>query len=251
MFDDMFMGLFLLVGEYGVLCFMQEVVMSFQEVSKMLCIYNIVWWGNNYYDVNELGYISVCLDLDVLEVCVDFVQLVKICEVQGQCLFVLFCFLQILQYCLCFINVVFKCVREFYGYNGDYFFVYLIKVNQYCCVIEFLIYLGELLGLEVGFKVELMVVLVYVGMICSVIVCNGYKDCEYICLVLIGEKMGYKVYLVIEKMLEIVIVLDEVERLNVVFCLGVCVCLVLQGLGKWQFFGGEKLKFGLVVIQVL
>lgn len=81
MFDDMFMVLFLLVGEYGVLCFMQEVVMSFQEVSKMLCIYNIVWWGNNYYDVNELGYISVCLDLDVLEVCVDFVELVKVCEV--------------------------------------------------------------------------------------------------------------------------------------------------------------------------
>lgn len=251
MFDDMFMGLFSLAGEYGVLRFMQEVVMSFQEVSKMLRIYNIVWWGNNYYDVNELGYISVCSDSDVSEVRVDFAQLVKIREVQGQRLFVLFCFLQILQYRLRFINVAFKRAREFYGYNGDYFFVYSIKVNQYRRVIEFLIYSGESLGLEVGFKVELMVVLVYVGMIRSVIVCNGYKDREYIRLVLIGEKMGYKVYLVIEKMLEIVIVLDEVERLNVVFRLGVRVRLVSQGSGKWQFFGGEKSKFGLVAIQVL
>lgn len=63
--------------------------------------------------------------------------------------------------------------------------------------------------------------------------------------------MGYKVYLVIEKMFEIVIVLEEVECLNVVLCFGVCVCLVLQGFGKWQFFGGEKFKFGFVVIQVL
>jgi arginine decarboxylase len=76
-----------------------------------------------------------------------------------------------------------------------------------------------------------------------VIVCNGYKDREYIRLALIGEKMGHKVYLVIEKMTEIAIVLEEAERLNVVPRLGVAS-------GKWQSSGGEKSKFGLAANPV-
>jgi arginine decarboxylase len=84
-----------------------------------------------------------------------------------------------------------------------------------------------------------------------VIVCNGYKDREYIRLALIGEKMGHKVYLVIEKMSEIAIVLEEAERLNVVPRLGVRARLASQGSGKWQSSGGEKSKFGLAANQVL
>ncbi|MDT1878245.1 arginine decarboxylase, partial [Acinetobacter baumannii] len=86
-----------------------------------------------------------------------------------------------------------------YGYNGDYFLVYPIKVNQHRRVIESLIHSGEPLGLEAGSKAELMAVLAHAGMTRSVIVCNGYKDREYIRLALVGEKMGHKVYLVIEK----------------------------------------------------
>ena len=85
----------------------------------------------------------------------------------------------------------------------------------------------------------------------SVIVCNGYKDREYIRLALVGEKMGHKVYLVIEKMSEIAIVLEEAERLNVVPRLGVRARLASQGSGKWQSSGGEKSKFGLAATQVL
>ena len=90
-----------------------------------------------------------------------------------------------------------------------------------------------------------MAVLAHAGMTRSVIVCNGYKDREYIRLALIGEKMGHKVYLVIEKMTEIAIVLEEAERLNVVPRLGVRARLASQGSGKWQSSGGEKSKFGL------
>lgn len=93
--------------------------------------------------------------------------------------------------------------------------------------------------------------LAHAGMTRSVIVCNGYKDREYIRLALIGEKMGHKVYLVIEKMSEIAIVLDEAERLNVVPRLGVRARLASQGSGKWQSSGGEKSKFGLAATQVL
>ncbi len=94
-----------------------------------------------------------------------------------------------------------------------------------------------------------MAVLAHAGMTRSVIVCNGYKDREYIRLALVGEKMGHKVYLVIEKMSEIAIVLEEAERLNVVPRLGVRARLASQGSGKWQSSGGEKSKFGLAATQ--
>ncbi len=163
----------------------------------------------------------------------------------------LFCFPQILQHRLRSINAAFKRARESYGYNGDYFLVYPIKVNQHRRVIESLIHSGEPLGLEAGSKAELMAVLAHAGMTRSVIVCNGYKDREYIRLALVGEKMGHKVYLVIEKMSEIAIVLEEAERLNVVPRLGVRARLASQGSGKWQSSGGEKSKFGLAATQVL
>lgn len=240
MSDDMSMGLPSSAGEHGVLRSMQEVAMSSREASKMLRTYNIAWWGNNYYDVNELGHISVCPDPDVPEARVDLAQLVKTREAQGQRLPALFCFPQILQHRLRSINAAFKRARESYGYNGDYFLVYPIKVNQHRRVIESLIHSGEPLGLEAGSKAELMAVLAHAGMTRSVIVCNGYKDREYIRLALIGEKMGHKVYLVIEKMSEIAIVLDEAERLNVVPRLGVRARLASQGSGKWQSSGGEN-----------
>ena len=91
MSDDMSMGLPSSAGEHGVLRSMQEVAMSSQEASKMLRTYNIAWWGNNYYDVNELGHISVCPDPDVPEARVDLAQLVKTREAQGQRLPALFC----------------------------------------------------------------------------------------------------------------------------------------------------------------
>lgn len=240
MSDDMSMSLPSSAGEHGVLRSMQEVAMSSQEASKMLRTYNIAWWGNNYYDVNELGHISVCPDPDVPEARVDLAQLVKTREAQGQRLPALFCFPQILQHRLRSINAAFKRARESYGYNGDYFLVYPIKVNQHRRVIESLIHSGEPLGLEAGSKAELMAVLAHAGMTRSVIVCNGYKDREYIRLALIGEKMGHKVYLVIEKMSEIAIVLDEAERLNVIPRLGVRARLASQGSGKWQSSGGEN-----------
>ena len=98
MSDDMSMGLPSSAGEHGVLRSMQEVAMSSQEASKMLRTYNIAWWGNNYYDVNELGHISVCPDPDVPEARVDLAELVKAREAQGQRLPALFCFPQILQH---------------------------------------------------------------------------------------------------------------------------------------------------------
>jgi len=231
---------------------MQEVAVNDRDASKMLRTYNVAYWGNNYYDVNELGHISVCPDPDVPSARVDLAQLVKdMREQDGQRLPALFCFPQILQHRLRSINAAFKRARESFGYEGDYFLVYPIKVNQHRRVIESLVESGEPLGLEAGSKAELMAVLAHAGMTRSVIVCNGYKDREYIRLALIGEKLGHKVYLVIEKMTEIKLVLEEAERLNVTPRLGVRARLSSQGSGKWQSSGGEKSKFGLAASQVL
>ncbi|QTF07023.1 biosynthetic arginine decarboxylase [Brenneria izadpanahii] len=252
MSDDMIHQDSSATGKHENLRSMQEVAMNDQNASEMLRTYNIAWWGNNYYDVNELGHISVCPDPDVPEARVDLAKLVKeLQEENHQRLPALFCFPQILQHRLRSINAAFKRARESFGYEGGYFLVYPIKVNQHRRVIESLVNSGEPMGLEAGSKAELMAVLGHAGMTRTVIVCNGYKDREYIRLALVGEKLGHKVYLVIEKMSEIKLVLEEAERLNVVPRLGVRARLASQGSGKWQSSGGEKSKFGLAAAQVL
>ncbi|RRO09669.1 biosynthetic arginine decarboxylase [Pectobacterium aquaticum] len=252
MSDDMIHHGSSATGKHENLRSMQEVAMNDRNASEMLRTYNIAWWGNNYYDVNELGHISVCPDPDVPEARVDLARLVKDMQKEShQRLPALFCFPQILQHRLRSINAAFKQARESFGYEGGYFLVYPIKVNQHRRVIESLANSGEPLGLEAGSKAELMAVLGHAGMTRTVIVCNGYKDREYIRLALIGEKLGHKVYLVIEKMSEIRLVLEEAERLNVVPRLGVRARLASQGSGKWQSSGGEKSKFGLAAVQVL
>ncbi|ARA74909.1 biosynthetic arginine decarboxylase [Pectobacterium brasiliense] len=252
MSDDMIHHGSSATGKHENLRSMQEVAMNDRNASEMLRTYNIAWWGNNYYDVNELGHISVCPDPDVPEARVDLAKLVKDMQKDNhQRLPALFCFPQILQHRLRSINAAFKQARESFGYEGGYFLVYPIKVNQHRRVIESLANSGEPLGLEAGSKAELMAVLGHAGMTRTVIVCNGYKDREYIRLALIGEKLGHKVYLVIEKMSEIRLVLEEAERLNVVPRLGVRARLASQGSGKWQSSGGEKSKFGLAAVQVL
>ncbi|MEH2922527.1 biosynthetic arginine decarboxylase [Samsonia erythrinae] len=252
MSDDMIHHGSSATGKHDNLRSMQEVAMNDRNASEMLRTYNIAWWGNNYYDVNELGHISVCPDPDVPEARVDLARLVKDMQKDHhQRLPALFCFPQILQHRLRSINAAFKQARESFGYKGGYFLVYPIKVNQHRRVIESLVNSGEPLGLEAGSKAELMAVLSHAGMTRTVIVCNGYKDREYIRLALIGEKLGHKVYLVIEKMSEIQLVLEEAERLQVVPRLGVRARLASQGAGKWQSSGGEKSKFGLAAVQVL
>ncbi|WMQ74865.1 MAG: Biosynthetic arginine decarboxylase [Sodalis sp.] len=227
------------------------VAMNDSDASEMLRTYNVTYWGNNYYDVNQFGNISVCPDPDFPEACVDLAELVKQRQTKGQRLPALFCFPQILQHRLRSINAAFQRARDSFDYRGGYFLVYPIKVNQHRRVIESLINSGEPLGLEAGSKAELMAVLAHAGMTRTVIVCNGYKDREYIRLALIGEKIGHKAYLVIEKLSEITLVLEEAERLNVVPRLGVRARLASQGSGKWQSSGGEKSKFGLAAAQVL
>ena len=193
--------------------------------------YNINWWGNHYFDINEKGHVIVRPNPDTPDAVVDLADLVTSRQSQGQKLPALFCFPQILQHRLKSINQAFKEARNEYGYQGDYFLVYPVKVNQHRRVLEAVTNSNEPMGLEAGSKAELMAVLAHAGRTQSVIVCNGYKDREYIRMALDGEKMGHKVFLVIEKMSELQIVLEESERLDVSPRLVVRARLASQGSG--------------------
>lgn len=213
--------------------------------------YNIDWWGNNYFGVNDQGHVTVCPNPNEPNKIIDLAKLVHDRAKIGQKLPALFAFPQILPHRVRQINAAFEQARKEYDYDGEYFLVFPIKVNQHYRVIETLTQSKEKIGLEAGSKAELMTVLAHAGRTKSVIVCNGYKDSEYARLALIGEKLGHKVYIVIEKLSELDTVLQEAQRLDVRPRLGVRARLASQGSGKWQASGGEKSKFGLSATQVL
>lgn len=140
-------------------------------------------------------------------------------------------------------------------YQGGYTAVYPIKVNQQRRVVEEILATAERgsgrVGLEAGSKPELLAVLALSDGGSSLIVCNGYKDREYVRLALLGEKLGHKVYLVVEKLSELQLILEEARELEVTPRIGLRARLASVGKGKWQNTGGEKSKFGLTASQIL
>src|SRR5690606_1912686 len=138
-----------------------------------------------------------------------------------------------------------------WDYRGGYTAVYPIKVNQHAGVAGTLASQhGEAFGLEAGSKPELMAVLA-LSRTGGLVVCNGYKDREYIRLALIGRKLGMQVFIVVEKPSELALIIEEAQALGVEPAIGVRMRLSSLGAGKWQNSGGDKAKFGLSPRQVL
>src|SRR5690606_29809297 len=138
-----------------------------------------------------------------------------------------------------------------WDYAGGYTAIYPIKVNQQKNVAgELAAGGGAGFGLEAGSKPELMAVLALAKR-GSVVICNGYKDREYIRLALIGRKLGLDIFIVIEKPSELRYVIEEAKALGVEPLLGVRMRLKSLGAGKWQNSGGDKAKFGLTPRQLL
>ncbi|MCL1076026.1 biosynthetic arginine decarboxylase [Shewanella dokdonensis] len=217
--------------------------------------YNVAYWSQGFYGVNDQGEVTVSPDpasgnrISLNELAKDMVK-------AGVNLPVLVRFPQILCHRVDSLCQAFNQAIERYEYAADYLLVYPIKVNQQQAVVEEILASQvsktvPQLGLEAGSKPELMAVLAMAQKASSVIICNGYKDKEYIRLALIGEKLGHKVYIVLEKMSELKIVLRESRELGVKPRLGLRARLAFQGKGKWQASGGEKSKFGLSAAQVL
>ncbi len=213
--------------------------------------YNVSHWGGGYFDINQLGHLVVYPDQDKSKPGIDVYELSQGLTEQKLSLPVLLRFTDILRDRVATLCDAFDLAMEADNYRGGYTAVYPIKVNQQRTVVEHICQNGaERVGLEAGSKPELMAVL---GMSRQggVVVCNGYKDREYIRLALIGQQLGFKVFIVIEKPSELQLVLEESSKLGIEPMLGVRVRLASIGAGKWQNTGGEKSKFGLTSSQVL
>ncbi|CAM3560480.1 biosynthetic arginine decarboxylase [Shewanella violacea] len=218
--------------------------------------YNVNYWSQGLYGISDAGEVTVSPDQANPEFTIGLNELAQSMVKSGVALPVLVRFPQILHHRVNSLCHAFNLAIQKYQYESDYLLVYPIKVNQQQTVVEEILASQKSkevpqLGLEAGSKPELMAVLAMAQKASSVIICNGYKDIEYIRLALIGEKLGHKVYIVLEKLSELKCILQEAKKLGVTPRLGLRVRLAFQGKGKWQASGGEKSKFGLSAAQVL
>ena len=218
--------------------------------------YNIDQWGSGYFDVDDQGHALVRpLGSEVEGPSLPLDALVDELRAAGLRLPVLVRFTDILHDRVEQLCAAFDYVMQDEHYDGGYTAVYPIKVNQQRRVVEEILATQERgrgrVGLEAGSKPELLAVLALSGDAPSLIVCNGYKDREYVRLALMGEKLGHKVYLVVEKFSELELILEEARRLEVTPRIGLRARLASVGKGKWQNTGGEKSKFGLTASQIL
>jgi len=216
-----------------------------------LDLYNVPHWGEGYFDVSAEGHVIVQPQGPGSKHTLDLYRLAQALPREGLALPVLVRFTDILRDRVDRLTGAFADVIAEYSYRGGYTAVYPIKVNQQRSVVEAIVsHGGARVGLEAGSKPELAAVL-GLAPSGSIVVCNGYKDRGYIRRALIGQLLGHRVYIVVEKPSELPLVLDEARTLGVSPLIGLRVRLASIGAGKWQNTGGEKSKFGLSCAQVL
>src|SRR5690606_35339033 len=212
--------------------------------------YSIPHWSEGYFDVDDGGRVVV-RPLGEGGLAIPLPQIVDKALARGAKLPLLVRFPDILGDRLRRLQSAFAQAQAEWDYRGGYTAVYPIKVNQHAAVAGTLAsHHGEGFGLEAGSKPELMAVLA-LSRPGGLIVCNGYKDREYIRLALIGRKLGLDTFLVVEKPSELPMILEEAAALGVEPGIGVRMRLASLGAGKWQNSGGDKAKFGLSPRQVL
>ena len=213
--------------------------------------YNLKHWGGGYFDINEQGRL-IARPGRATQGDIDLYKLSGEITAAGLKLPVLVRFSDILHQRVDTLCEAFARAMQEESYQGSYTAVYPIKVNQQRHVVEEILkHGGPRVGLEAGSKPELLAVLALSSQNGGVVICNGYKDREYLRLALIGRKLGHRVYIVIERLAELELVIEEARALDIKPLLGVRVRLASIGAGKWQNTGGEKSKFGLSAAQVL
>ncbi len=223
------------------------------SIAQSRALYNIEYWGEGYFDINEQGHVLV-FPQGREGAAVDLYALSRELQAQALNLPVLVRFTDILQHRIKKLYQAFALAMQQENYQASYTAVYPIKVNQQKHVVEEMLAQerrnGQGIGLEAGSKPELMAVL-GLSPPGGILVCNGYKDREFIRLALIGQKLGLQPFLVVEKSQELNLIIEESQALGVRPNVGVRIRLASLGTGKWQNTGGEKAKFGLSSAQVL
>ena len=214
-------------------------------------LYNVGGWGLKYFSINEKGHVAVTPRDGYASV--DLKDVMDELQVRDISAPVLLRFPDILDNRIEKISRCFKQAAEEYNYKAQNFIIYPIKVNQVRHVVEEIVSHGKKfnIGLEAGSKPELHAVLALNIDERSVIVCNGYKDEDYIELALLAQKMGRRIYIVAEKLNELKLIADISKRLNIRPNVGIRIKLSSSGSGKWEESGGDQSKFGLNSSELL
>lgn len=214
-------------------------------------LYNITGWGINYFSINNQGNVVVIPRKD--GIAIDLRELVDELQLRDVSSPMLIRFPDILDNRIEKMSNCFKVAAEEYGYKGQNFIIYPIKVNQMRPVVEEIVNHGKKfnIGLEAGSKPELHAVIAINTDSDSLIICNGYKDEDYIELALLAQKMGKRIFLVIEKLNELKLVVSISKRLKIKPNIGIRIKLSSSGSGKWEDSGGDASKFGLTSSELI
>ncbi|MGA1824882.1 MAG: biosynthetic arginine decarboxylase [bacterium] len=209
-------------------------------------LYNIKGWGLRFFGINEEGFLEVYPLKDHGKSIVLY-YLIEDLVSQGLSLPLLLRFSDILKYRIEKLSSCFRIARETFGYKGNYFGVYPVKVNQQKQVVEEILKFGQPfnIGLEVGSKSELLFALALMTNPNALIIINGYKDEIFIRLALIGLKLGKRIIIVVEKASELDLIFDISCQLQIEPLIGLRLKLASDGSGRWASSSGEQSKFGL------
>ena len=214
-------------------------------------LYNIAGWGINYFSINDKGHVIVTPRKDGIEV--DLKELVEELQLRDVSAPMLIRFPDILDSRIEKMASCFKIASEEYLYKAQNFIIYPIKVNQMRPVVEEIVGHGKKfnIGLEAGSKPELHAVIAINTDNDSLIICNGYKDDDYIELALLAQKMGRRIFLVVEKLSELKLIIKIARQFKIKPNLGIRIKLASTGSGKWEDSGGDVSKFGLTSSELL
>jgi arginine decarboxylase len=214
-------------------------------------LYDVASWGKGYFSVGPNGNLFVHPTKEASR-SIDLKQLVDTLEWRGISLPILIRFADILKHRLGDMHQAFESSIREHGYQGGYCCVYPIKVNQQRQVVEEVFNFGRAynFGLEAGSKPELLAVLAIADN-STPIICNGFKDDEYIEMVMLAKKIGRRITPVVEKFTELDLIAKHAEQVGVRPKIGLRVKLASRGSGRWKSSGGYRSKFGLTVSEAL
>lgn len=221
-------------------------------IENSLELYNIEGWGSGYFGINQQGHLVVRPDKKNYHD-IDLKMLVDDIQSKGYSLPALIRFSDILKSSIAKLTTAFKNAAREYDYQGEYHGVYPIKVNQQRQVVEEIIKFGRPfnIGLEAGSKPELHAILAIMDNPAALLICNGYKDEPFIRLALMGQKLGKKVFIVVEKLTELNLIIRVARELGIRPNIGLRIKLVSAGAGRWASSGGEHSKFGLSPTELI
>lgn len=221
---------------------------STQDASDL---YDVASWGKGYFSVSGEGHVLCHPEKEPLR-SIDMKKLVDTLVLRGISLPILIRFAEILKHRLGELHDAFDTAIRDHKYNGTYCCVYPIKVNQQRQVVEEVLEFGKpyKFGMEAGSKPELLAVMALVDNE-TPIICNGFKDDEYIEMAMLAQKIGRKIIPVVEKYTELELIRKYAEKVGVRPQIGIRAKLASRGSGRWKSSGGYRSKFGLSTTEIM